>query len=122
MQLGRIWKTNLKHAIHAHVPVQDSLPVYKGNDKLDGVIDTACAFRIDFLNPSTDATLPTGKSINVIKLDEGSHIEASLINAGNPIIFVRAGDFCLTDAELPGQLNHSELLQKIEQSNTLAHV
>ncbi|CAF1355171.1 unnamed protein product [Rotaria sp. Silwood1] len=115
IQLVRIWQTNLNQAIHAHVPVQDGLPVYKGNDKLDGVSGTACAFRIDFLNPSTGATLPTGNATDMIKLDEGSRIEASLINAGNPMIFVRARDFGLTGAELPVQLNHPELLQKIER-------
>ncbi|CAF1145215.1 unnamed protein product [Rotaria sordida] len=115
MQLVLIWQSNLNQAIHVHMPVQNGLPVYKGNDKLDGVSSTACTFRIDFLNSSTGATLPTGNVINVIKLDEGSHIEASLINAGNSIIFVRARDFGLTGVELPVQLNHLELLQKIEQ-------
>jgi len=114
IQLVRIWQTNSKQAIHAHVPVQDGLPIYKSNDKLDGVSGTACAFRIDFLNPSVGATLPTGNCIDVLKLDDGSEIEASLINAGNPTIFVRARDFGLTGAELPVHLNHPELLQKIE--------
>jgi 2-methylaconitate cis-trans-isomerase PrpF len=115
IQLVRIWQTNLNQAIHAHVPVKDGLPVYKGNDKLDGVSGTACAFRIDFLNPSMGATLPTGNVIDVLKLDEGARIEASLINAGNPTIFVRARDIGLTGTELPAQLNHPELLQKIEK-------
>ena len=115
MQLVRIWQTNLNQAIHAHVPVQDGLPVYKSSDKLDGVSGTACAFRIDFLNPSTGATLPTGNAVDILKLDENSYIEASLINAGNPTIFVRARDLDFTGTELPSQLNHPELLQKIEK-------
>ena len=115
LQLVRIWQTNVNQAIHAHVPVQNGLPIYKGNDKLDGVSGTACAFRIDFLNPSTGATLPTGNAIDLLQLNEDSRIEASLINAGNPTVFIRARDVGLTGTELPVQLNSPELLQKIER-------
>lgn len=115
IQQVRIWQTNVDQKIIAHVPVsEDGLPVYDGEDTLDGVSGTARAFRIDFLKPSSGKTLPTGNAIDVLTLNDGSTIEASLVNAGNPTVFVRARDLGLKGTELPPALSDPEFLKKIE--------
>ncbi|KAG5371640.1 2-methyl-aconitate isomerase [Yarrowia sp. C11] len=116
IQKVRIWQTNVDQKIIAHVPVstEDGLPIYEGEDTLDGVSGTARAFRIDFLKPSSGKTLPTGKPVDTLTLKDGSTIEASLVNAGNPTVFVRAADLGLTGTELPPQLSDPDFLAKIE--------
>ncbi|KAG5370327.1 2-methyl-aconitate isomerase [Yarrowia sp. E02] len=116
IQKVRIWQTNVDQKIIAHVPVstEDGLPIYEGEDTLDGVSGTARAFRIDFLKPSSGKTLPTGNSVDTLTLKDGSTIEASLVNAGNPTVFVRAADLGLTGTELPPQLSDPDFLAKIE--------
>ncbi|KAG5355083.1 2-methyl-aconitate isomerase [Yarrowia sp. B02] len=115
IQKVRIWQSNVDQRIIAHVPVsEDGLPVYEGEDTLDGVSGTARAFRIDFLKPSSGKTLPTGNAVDALTLKDGSKIEASLVNAGNPTVFVRAKDLGLTGTELPPQLSDSAFLAKIE--------
>lgn len=116
IQQVRIWQSNVKQRIIAHVPVsrEDGLPIYEGEDTLDGVSGTARAFRIDFLKPSSGKTLPTGNPIDTLTLKDGSNIEASLVNAGNPTVFVRAADLGLQGTELPPQLSDPAFLAKIE--------
>lgn len=116
IQKVRIWQTNVNQKIIAHVPVSrdDGLPIYEGEDTLDGVSGTARAFRIDFLKPSSGKTLPTGNPIDTLTLKDGSIIEASLVNAGNPTVFVRARDLGLQGTELPPQLSDPLFLAKIE--------
>lgn len=117
VQKVRIWQTNVGQEIIAHVPVtkEDGMPVYTGEDTLDGVSGTARAFRIDFLKPSSGRTLPTGNATDTLNLKDGSSIEASLVNAGNPTIFVRAADLGLQGTELPPQLSEPSFLAKIEE-------
>ncbi|QNP96215.1 PrpF protein [Yarrowia lipolytica] len=116
VQKVRIWQTNVDQRIIAHVPVskEDGLPIYEGEDTLDGVSGTARAFRIDFLKPSSGKTLPTDNAIDTLTLKDGSTIEASLVNAGNPTVFVRAADLGLKGTELPPQLSDPKFLAKIE--------
>lgn len=116
IQQVRIWQSNVDQRIIAHVPVskEDGLPIYEGEDTLDGVSGTARAFRIDFLKPSSGKTLPTGNAIDTLTLKDGSTIEASLVNAGNPTVFVRAADLGLKGTELPPQLSDPGFLAKIE--------
>lgn len=47
--------------------------------------------RLSFLNPGADgARLATGNTTDLIDLGNGHSIQTTLINAGNPSVFVRA--------------------------------
>ena len=52
----------------------------------------------------TGKLLPTGHAVDTLKLPDGTTIEASMVDAANPCVFVRASDVGKTGTELPDAL------------------
>jgi len=101
-----IHNTNTGKLIRARFPVVGGLLAADGPFALDGVAGTAAPIRLEFLEPGgakTGRLLPTGNAVDVIAIP-GRNIEASLVDAANPCVFVRAADVGKTGAELPGEL------------------
>lgn len=101
-----IHNTNTGKLIRARFPVEAGLLAPDGPFALDGVAGTAAPIRLEFLEPGgakTGKLLPTGNAVDVIAIS-GRNIEASLVDAANPCVFVRAADVGKTGAELPGEL------------------
>jgi probable AcnD-accessory protein PrpF len=114
----RIWQANLGKKIVAHVPVRAGAVVEEGDFELDGVPFPAAEVRIEFIDPGAEAQegasvggmFPTG---NVV--DRLGNIEATLINAGNPTIFVDAAALGLTATERQDEVNsNAALLARLE--------
>ena len=113
--------TNTGVVMRATITLQDGLPVEEGDCQIDGVAETGGPIRLDFLNPAgamTGKLLPTGQAIDKLSLPDGlftrSTIQASLVDAANPFVFVRASDLGLTGAETPAALSqHTALLMAI---------
>jgi 2-methylaconitate cis-trans-isomerase PrpF len=109
----RIHNTNTGKLILARFPVEDGLLAADGDFELDGVAGTAAPIKLEFLDPGgakTGKLLPTGNTVDII---EG--VEASLVDAANPCVFVRAANVGKTGAELPGDLEaDSEWLELME--------
>ncbi|MGH7389947.1 MAG: 2-methylaconitate cis-trans isomerase PrpF family protein [Candidatus Rokuibacteriota bacterium] len=106
--LVRIYNTNTKKVIVAHVPVRDGEAAVEGDFELPGVTGRGARIRLDFLDPGGAATgrlLPTGRAREVI-----GGLEASLVDATNPMVFVRAGDVGLTGAETPERIDADRAL------------
>ncbi|MCR0981360.1 2-methylaconitate cis-trans isomerase PrpF family protein [Roseomonas populi] len=100
----RIHNTNTAKIIHAHFAVSGGMPRYAGDLAIPGVSGTGAPIRLDFLEPggaSTGRLLPTGRPLDVLTLEDGSRIEASLVDAANACAFVRASDIGLEGTELP---------------------
>jgi len=100
--LVRIWQVNTGKRILAHVPVADGAPVIEGDCRLDGVAFAGAEIRLEFLDPgggNGGAMLPTGRVLDVLDVPGVGRIEATLIDAGNPTVFVRAADVGLTATE-----------------------
>ncbi|WP_375249618.1 2-methylaconitate cis-trans isomerase PrpF [Sphingomonas sp.] len=107
----RIWQANIGKSIVAHVPVADGQVIEMGDFELDGVAFPAAEIVLEFVDPAdaADALFPTGHLVDTLKVDDavvpGGLIQATLINAGVPTVFVEAGDLGYTGAELRDAIN-----------------
>lgn len=111
----RIWQANLRQRIVAHVPVRDGQVLEEGAFREDGVPFTGAEVRLEFLDDSKAAVLPTGQAQQVLVVPELGELRVSLVSAGNPTVFLRADALGLTGKELPESFNRdAKLLAKLE--------
>jgi 2-methylaconitate isomerase len=102
----RIWQANIGKTIVAHVPVSGGEVLETGDFELDGVTFPAAEIVLEFEDPADGegAMFPTGNLVDTLDGPDGP-IEATLINAGIPAVFVNATDLGYTGAELREALN-----------------
>ena len=125
----RIWQSNIQKKIVAHVPMSDGQVQETGDFELDGVTFPAAEIKLEFLDPGADedgeggAMFPTGSLIDKIDVPGVGVVEATLINAGNPTIFVDAATLGLNGSELQPRVNtDAELLARAESIRANATV
>ena len=123
----RIYNTNTKKVIVAEIPTAENGEVITmGGYSIDGVAGSGARIDLDFLNSGGSKTgklLPTGNLKDQITLSSGKVIEASLVDAANPAIFVRAEDIGLTGCELPSDCaNHPEIVEILDDIRTTGAV
>ncbi|MCB1969172.1 MAG: PrpF family protein [Geminicoccaceae bacterium] len=116
--LVRIYNTNTRQIYHARFTVQDGLPVEAGDLVIPGVSGAGAPVRLDFLSPGGAATgrlLPTGRAVDLLQVEGLGKIEASMVDAANPVVYVRAGDLGRNATELPADLDADpDLMTKME--------
>ncbi len=117
----RIWQANIQKKIVAHVPMRDGQVQETGDFELDGVTFPAAEIKLEFLDPGADedgeggAMFPTGHMMDKVDVPGVGVVEATLINAGNPTIFVDAATLGLSGSELQPRVNSdADLLAKAE--------
>ena len=122
----RIWQANIAKTIIAHVPMTAGEVQETGDFELDGVTFPAAEVKIEFLDPAdaAGAMFPTGNLVDTLELPRDivaeRNLEATLINAGIPTIFLNAADLGYTGTELQEAINSDEAaLQRFE--NIRAH-
>jgi probable AcnD-accessory protein PrpF len=115
-----IWQANIGKKIVNHVPMSGGEVEELGDFELDGVAFPAAEVQLEFLDPADDegeggATFPTGNHIDVLDVPGVGTVEATLINAGNPTVFVDAARLGLKGTELQGDVNGDKaLLARVE--------
>jgi 2-methylaconitate cis-trans-isomerase PrpF len=108
----RIHNTNTHKIIISRFALDDGRAAVDGDFVLPGVAGTGAAVRLDFLDPGGAATgklLPTGNPLDRLELHNGC-IEASLIDAANPCVFVTADAMGMSGTELPDELEANRAL------------
>jgi probable AcnD-accessory protein PrpF len=119
----RIWQANIQKRIISHVPMKDGEVVEDGDFKLDGVTFPAAEIRLEFLDPGGDSEeastsgastpdasasggmFPTGNVVDHFDIPGFGKVTATLINAGNPTIFVDAESLGLRGDEMQASIN-----------------
>lgn len=112
----RIWQANLGETLVAHLPMRDGQPLETGDFAMAGVAFPGAAVTLDFLNPGGNTVLlPSGRPVDRLDIPGLGALDATLINAGNPTLFVRAADLGLSGTESRTEFNqNSALLNRCE--------
>ena len=102
-----LWQANLGKRIVAHVPVRGGLAREDGDFDMDGVAFPGAEIVLEFLDPGggEGALLPTGRVRDSLQVPGVGPIEATLVNAGNPTVFVAAAALGLGGTELQPAVN-----------------
>lgn len=120
----RIFNTNTQKMIIADVATTEAGVVYEGDFAIAGVPGTASPVKLKFVNPAGTlgkGLLPTGSAVDILELPGGGEVEVSIIDAANPLVFVKAGDVGLKGTELPEQIDRDKL-ELLEMIRGLAAV
>ena len=122
----RIYNTNTDKIIVADVKTKNGQVMYEGNFSIAGVPGTASPIRLKFLNPAGTlgrGLLPTGNAVDILDIPKFGKVEVSIVDAANPLVFVKAKDLGLTGRELPEELNaDKEKLEILERVRGIAAV
>ncbi|WP_245215768.1 2-methylaconitate cis-trans isomerase PrpF family protein [Pararoseomonas baculiformis] len=122
----RIFNTNTGKIIHGTFPVEEGRARYDGDLSIPGVGGAGAPIRLDFLAPggaTTGRLLPSGAVLDRLEVPGFGMIEASLVDAANAAVFVRARDVGLTGTELPDMLeSRPEVLARLEAIRRAASV
>lgn len=109
----RVHNTNTGKLIIERVEVVNGKAKVTGDYSIAGVPGTGSEIVIDFSDTAGAATgklLPTGNVVDKIEVTGYGEIEASLVDAANPVVFVRAKDLGLTGIETPSQIDENKAM------------
>ena len=113
--LVRIWQANIGKRILAWVPVKEGQVIEEGEFELDGVTFPAAEVKLEFVDPGAEGDMfPTGSVVDLLEI-QNRKIEATLINAGIPTVFVLAKSLGLKGTEMQDDVNgDAPLLARLE--------
>ena len=109
----KIWQANIQKTIVTQVPIINGEVQESGDFELDGVTFPAAEVQVAFLDPAaSDSNMfPTGNLVDTLQVPEdlvpGGTLQATLITAGIPTIFVNADDLGYTGTESQDAINNA---------------
>ena len=122
----RIHNTNTSKIIVSRFAAEDGIAKTSGDLAIDGVSGTGAPIRLEFMDPGgarTGRLLPTGRPIDRLDVSGLGLVEASLVDAANPCVFVNAATVGKTGTELPTALDSdAEFLSRMEGIRCAASV
>ena len=98
----RIHNTNTGKIIEARFSLVDGAAAVDGDMALDGVAGTGAPIRLAFLDPggaTTGRLLPTGSALDRLDCGSAGLLEASMVDAANPTVFIAARSLGLSGRE-----------------------
>ena len=106
----RVWQANIGKTIIAHVPICNGEVQEIGDFELDGVTFPAAEIVLEFMNPSDEgegaaSMFPTGNLVDELDVPNVGKLQATMITAGIPTVFVNAEDIGYTGTELREDIN-----------------
>ncbi|KAI1014108.1 hypothetical protein LB504_008585 [Fusarium proliferatum] len=110
----RFLNTNTNKVMSSKFRVEGETLKYthQGDYVMDGVPGTGSKIIMSFIDPAgakTGKALPTGNPVDVLQLQDGTKIKASLVDVGNPGVFISTESLGLAD--------HLSLTPAIVESN-----
>ncbi|MBF0280408.1 MAG: PrpF family protein [SAR324 cluster bacterium] len=115
----RVYNTNTSKIFHAHFVVENKKAKVKGNFQIPGVSGTGAKIQLDFLDPGGSAAptlLPTQSVQDNIDIKGLGQLQVSLVDATNPVVFVRAADLACSGMESPETLEaNSSLMGTLDE-------
>lgn len=122
----RIYNTNTGKVIKAEVQTENGAVKYEGDFKIAGVKGTAAPIKLKFVHPAgtiSDKLLPTGQAVDELDVPGFGKVHVSIVDAANPLVFVKAEELGLKGSELPSELDQDkEKLDLLEKVRGLAAV
>jgi hypothetical protein len=122
----RIHNTNTRKIIVSRFALDDGAAAVDGDFVLPGVAGTGAAVRLDFIDPGgagTGSLLPTGNNADQLDVPGVGIIEASMVDAANPCVFVAAQALGLSGVEMPAELEAApEILRRLDAIRVAASI
>ncbi|MFH1674659.1 MAG: PrpF domain-containing protein, partial [Pseudomonadota bacterium] len=114
----RIYSTHTRRLIYAEVPTSEGKAETLGDYKIAGVPGSGAKIMLDWKNVvgiETGALLPTGNLKDEIYVDKIGKLYVSIVDCGNPVVFVSASSLGLKGTELPEEVDSdNRVLEKLE--------
>ena len=116
----RVFQQNQGKHMRVYVPTdEEGKVVTQGDYEIAGVPGSGSQIKVEFVDvggAKNSSVLPTGNVIDQLETQNGKQIQVSLVNAGNPTVFIAAESLGLSGTELPDQINaDTELLKLVEE-------
>ena len=110
----RIFSTNSKQYVTAHVPVKNGRALSRGDFAIPGVPGTGARIDLEWIDPAGSITgklLPTGNPRDKVTLGDGRTFTISIVDAGNLTVFCDARELGLQGTEMPAEFDNNQELQ-----------